>query len=249
MNGEGATSDARDTGSIEPRPAAIGEPARGVARGDRVHAFAAPGITVTWSRTRCTHAADCVMNLPTVFEPGRRPWVDATQASADAVARVVARCPTGALHFERQDGGASEPVPTANTVLLARNGPVMLRGDIEVLDDTGAVLLRDTRVALCRCGLSLKKPLCDDTHAEVGFRDPGMVTGEDAVSDPGATGGTLRVLPHADGPLELSGPFALSSADKKTMLAGSRTSLCRCGKSQTKPFCDRSHERVGFRSG
>jgi CDGSH-type Zn-finger protein/uncharacterized Fe-S cluster protein YjdI len=240
--------DARDTGSAESRPAATGEPARGLARGDRVHAFAAPGITVTWSRGRCIHAADCVMNLPSVFEPGRRPWVDATQASADAVARVVARCPTGALHFERQDGGASEPVPTANTVLLARNGPVMLRGDIEVLDDAGAVVLRDTRVALCRCGMSLGKPLCDDAHAGAGFRDPGTVAAADAVRDPGATGGTLRVIPHVNGPLELSGPFALASADKKTVLAGSSTSLCRCGHSQTKPFCDRSHERVGFRS-
>jgi CDGSH-type Zn-finger protein len=118
-----------------------------------------------------------------------------------------------------------------------------------VLDEAGAVLLRDTRVALCRCGLSHEKPLCDDTHAEAGFRDPGTLAGEDAVRDPGASGGTLRVTPHVNGPLELSGPFALSSADKKTMLAGSSTSLCRCGHSQTKPFCDRSHERVGFRSG
>ena len=242
-------SDARDTGSIEPRPATGGEPERGVARGDRVHAFEAPGITVTWSRRRCIHAADCVMNLPTVFEPGRRPWVDATQASADAVARVVMRCPTGALHFERRDGGASEPVPPANTVLLARDGPVVLRGDVEVLDDTGAVQLRDTRVALCRCGLSRIKPLCDNSHLEAGFRDPGAVHDEDSVHDPGVAGATLRVIPQRNGPLELSGPFALSSADKKTLLAGSSTVLCRCGQSRTKPFCDSSHERAGFRSG
>jgi len=241
-------SDARDPGSAEPRPAIAGEPASGVDRGDRVHAFTAPGITVTWSRTRCIHAADCVMNLPTVFEPGRRPWVDATQASAAAVARVVMRCPTGALHFERHDGGAPEPVPTANTVLIARNGPVVLRGDVEVLDDAGEVRLRDTRVALCRCGLSHNKALCDNTHGEAGFRDPGTVANGDSVQDSGAAGTTLRVIPHGNGPLELSGPFALSSADGKTMLAGSSVKLCRCGQSRTKPFCDGSHERVGFRS-
>ena len=242
-------SDTRDTGSVEPRPELAGEPARGVARGDRVHAFDAPAITVTWSRTRCIHAADCVMNLPTVFEPGRRPWVDATQASADAVARVVMRCPTGALHFERRDGGAQEPVPPANTVLIGRNGPVYLRGDIEVLDETGAVRLRDTRVALCRCGQSGNKSLCDNSHLGAGFRDPGAVEGEDSVRDPGATGTTLRVIPHVNGPLELSGPFALASANKQTLLAGTSASLCRCGQSQAKPFCDRSHEPVGFRSG
>jgi CDGSH-type Zn-finger protein/uncharacterized Fe-S cluster protein YjdI len=241
-------SDERDTGNVEPRPAMAGEPARGVARGDRVHAFAAPGVTVTWSRTRCIHAADCVMNLPTVFEPGRRPWVDATQASTDAVARVVMRCPTGSLHFERSDGGPPEPVPTANTALVARNGPVYLRGDIEVLDDAGAVRLRDTRVALCRCGLSHNKALCDNTHLEAGFRDPGTVHDEDSVRDPGAEGTKLRVIPHVNGPIELSGPFALSSADGKTLLAGTKVALCRCGQSRTKPFCDSSHERVGFRS-
>ena len=236
----------RDPGSAELSPAS--DAAQGLDRGDRVHAFHAPGITVTWSRRRCTHAADCVMNLPTVFEPGRRPWVDASQASADAVARVVARCPTGALHFERQDGGAPEPTPAANTVMVARNGPIHLRGDVEVLDDAGQVRLRDTRVALCRCGQSRNKPLCDNAHLDAGFREPGTIGAPERVEDPGAADSKLRVIPHENGSLELSGPFAIRSADGKTMLAGTKTKLCRCGQSQSKPFCDGSHKLVGFTS-
>src|SRR5258705_5652499 len=117
--------DPGDTETLATPPA----PEPGIDRGDRVHAFEAAGITVTWSRRRCIHAADCVMNLPTVFEPGRRPWVDPSQASPSAVARVVLRCPTGALHFERKDGGEPEPVPLVITVLLCGKRPLMLRGD------------------------------------------------------------------------------------------------------------------------
>lgn len=230
----------RDPGAVEATP----ESAPGVARGDRVHRFRGPGITVTWSRARCTHAADCVMNLPTVFEPGRRPWVDATQASADSVARVVARCPTGALHFERSDGGDPEPTPAVNTLLVSRHGPLMLRGEIEVRDEAGDVILRDTRVALCRCGQSLTKPLCDNSHAAAGFREPGAIADPERVEDPGAPDGVLRVIPHELGSLVLEGPFAMRSADGKTMLAGTRTKLCRCGHSGTKPFCDGTHKRV-----
>jgi CDGSH-type Zn-finger protein/uncharacterized Fe-S cluster protein YjdI len=237
-------SDERDPGDTATTTATPLTP--GVDRDDRVHAFKAPGITVTWSHRRCIHAADCVMNLPTVFEPGRRPWVDPTQASPDAVARVVMRCPTGALHFSRSDGGAAEPVPTANTLKVTRDGPVVLRGDIEVLDEAGQLRLRDTRVALCRCGLSSNRPLCDNTHRESGFRERGAITTEDRVEDPGAADGVLRVVPRENGPIELLGPFAIASADGKTMLAGTRTKLCRCGHSGSKPFCDGSHKRVGL---
>jgi CDGSH-type Zn-finger protein/uncharacterized Fe-S cluster protein YjdI len=239
-------SDERDPGDGETKVAA--EPEFGIDRGDRVHAFSAPGITVTWSRKRCNHVADCVMNLPTVFEPGRRPWVDATQASADAVARVVARCPTGSLHFERSDGGSPEPVPGANTVLVSRNGPNYLRGDLELVDERGDVRLRDTRVALCRCGLSQNKPLCDNAHIGAGFREPGALAEPERVEDPGAEGTRLRAIARENGPIELLGSFAISSADRKTFLSGTRTKLCRCGQSSAKPFCDGTHKRVGFKS-
>ena len=230
----------RDPGAVE----ATAETSPGVAKGDRVHAFRAPGITVTWSRARCIHAADCVMNLPTVFEPGRRPWVDATQASADSVARVVMRCPTGALHFERSDGGANEATPTLNTLMVSRNGPLLLRGDIEVRDTTGDVILRDTRVALCRCGHSRTKPLCDNSHAAAGFREPGAISEPERVEDPGAQHAVLRAIPREKGTLELLGPFAMGSAEGKTMLAGTRTKLCRCGHSRAKPFCDGTHKQL-----
>jgi CDGSH-type Zn-finger protein len=125
---------------------------------------------------------------------------------------------------------------------------VYLRGDIALTDEAGAVRLRDTRVALCRCGLSRNKPLCDNMHREAGFHDPGAVANADGPLDAAVAGGTLRVTPKPNGPIELSGPFALSSADRKTMLAGSSAALCRCGQSRAKPFCDNSHERAGFRS-
>ena len=98
-------SETRDPGDA-PTLAPPEAPVRGVDRGDRPHAFDGAGITVTWSRRRCIHVAACVMNLPDVFKPGDRPWIDMASASTDTIARVVARCPTGALHFERSDGGA-----------------------------------------------------------------------------------------------------------------------------------------------
>ena len=220
-----------------------------MARGDRVHRFGTPGITVTWSRSRCTHVAECVFALPTVFEPGRRPWVDATQATADAVARAVLRCPTGALHYERTDGGEQEPVPETNSVRVTKLGPTHLRGRIEVLDEAGQVILRDTRVAICRCGRSSTKPLCDNTHSAIGFRDAAEVRDPSAVKDPGAPDATLRVKPLANGPIELTGPFTLRGTGAGPTLTGTRATLCRCGESANKPFCDGSHERAGFQSG
>ena len=57
-----------------------------------------------------------------------------------------------------------------------------------------------------------------------------------------------KITARNDGPLLIEGDFEIyDMAGNKYGLAG-RTSikLCRCGQSANKPFCDGSHNRVGF---
>lgn len=60
-------------------------------------------ITVTYDSDTCTHAARCVKGLPSVFDIKRKPWIDVDGATADQVAAQVAKCPSGALKFVRND--------------------------------------------------------------------------------------------------------------------------------------------------
>jgi CDGSH-type Zn-finger protein/uncharacterized Fe-S cluster protein YjdI len=213
---------------------------------EKLHVFESPAITVTWSRGRCIHVAECVRGLPGVFQPGRRPWVDPGRAAADRVAEVVCRCPTGALHFERRDGGAAEAVPATTVVTPSRRGPLHLRGDVELVAGDGTVVARDTRMALCRCGTSKNRPFCDGSHWETDFRDDGLV-GEGGQPPQSAASGPLRITFGVGGPLYAEGPFVLASARAgvRRELGGGR--LCRCGASRNKPFCDGSHSGTDLR--
>ena len=53
-----------------------------------------------------------------------------------------------------------------------------------------------------------------------------------------------------NGPLRVSGNFVIKDAQGKDFDLSGRTmvSLCRCGLSENKPFCDGSHARKGFQS-
>lgn len=202
------------------------------------------GITVRFDRRRCIHASACLRMLPAVFNTRRRPWIDPDAAPADRVAEVVVRCPTGALHFERHDGGGAEAAPEVNTVTVAEWGPLYVHGDIEVVDHEGNVLLEDTRVGLCRCGASANRPLCDDAHFGVGFDDPGSVA--QVVPSSGAScTGPLRVRVLHGGPLVVEGSFRLVGANGQAVPV-TGLALCRCGASASKPLCDGSHTSVGF---
>lgn len=208
-----------------------------------------PGQTmiVQYDVKRCIHAAECVNGLPAVFDPNRKPWIDPNAASADDIAAIVMRCPTGALHFERIDGGAAEPVPARNRTTLAVDGPLYLHGEIEIARMDGTVLLQDTRVALCRCGASQNKPFCDGNHATAGFADAGQLGANQLKPvDPAVEAGVLRVTLAPNGPLLVNGPFELCAATGEDCYASSSGALCRCGASQNKPFCDGSHKGIGF---
>jgi CDGSH-type Zn-finger protein len=57
----------------------------------------------------------------------------------------------------------------------------------------------------------------------------------------------VRVTPYQDGPYLLRGPFELVDQDGNVIETGRRVvALCRCGRSQTRPFCDGTHKVVGF---
>lgn len=57
------------------------------------------------------------------------------------------------------------------------------------------------------------------------------------------------ITPYRDGPLLVRGPFVLQDQDGAPIEVGRRTvALCRCGRSQLKPFCDGTHKVAGFRA-
>jgi CDGSH-type Zn-finger protein len=60
--------------------------------------------------------------------------------------------------------------------------------------------------------------------------------------------GTKITVRH-DGSLRVDGDFEIVDPEGKPFGLAGRTNvaLCRCGHSQTKPFCDGTHRTVGFR--
>ena len=68
---------------------------------------------------------------------------------------------------------ASEPLKERGgelQVMPVRNGPLKIRGPVEICSGTGRTVTRTQYAKLCRCGGSANKPFCDDTHLRIGFR-------------------------------------------------------------------------------
>ena len=56
----------------------------------------------------------------------------------------------------------------------------------------------------------------------------------------------LKVNVITNGPVKVSGPCTVILADGTILEKPKGVSLCRCGQSGTKPFCDASHKTNGF---
>ena len=86
-------------------------------------------IAVSWEPKLCIHAGYCFRTLPDVFQPESRPWVKVDAATADKIVEAVMLCPTGALHFERLDGGPQEPAPESTTINARPTGRLPANAD------------------------------------------------------------------------------------------------------------------------
>jgi nitrite reductase/ring-hydroxylating ferredoxin subunit/uncharacterized Fe-S cluster protein YjdI/CDGSH-type Zn-finger protein len=129
-------------------------------------AYTAPGVTVFYDRGRCLHFAECVRGLPQVFDVAKRPWIQPQNASADEVAEVVRRCPSGALHYRLEEGPPEQPEQPTRVEFVS-NGPINLRGDLSI--EVSAGRMREVRASLCRCGRTENEPFCDNACSRTGW--------------------------------------------------------------------------------
>jgi CDGSH-type Zn-finger protein/uncharacterized Fe-S cluster protein YjdI len=200
-------------------------------------------LTLVYEGKKCIHARFCVTGAPGVFLANvKGPWIHPDAMSVEGLVEIAHACPSGAIRYERKDGAADEKAPPVNLIAVREAGPYAVRGDI-LLDGEPA----NYRATLCRCGASKNKPYCDGSHHEIGFSASGepptgaadMLTVRD---------GPLAIDPQMDGPLQVRGNLEITSGTGRVVARVTQARLCRCGASNTKPFCDNSHARIGFKS-
>jgi uncharacterized Fe-S cluster protein YjdI len=63
------------------------------------HKYSNGEVTIVWKPAICIHSAKCFKGLPDVFDPKKRPWIDAEGATTERIIEQVKICPSGALTF------------------------------------------------------------------------------------------------------------------------------------------------------
>jgi CDGSH-type Zn-finger protein/uncharacterized Fe-S cluster protein YjdI len=200
-------------------------------------------LDILFEAKRCIHARFCVTGAPDVFLANvKGAWLHPDAMEVERVVEIAHACPSGAIQYRRNDGMHDETAPPVNLASLRESGPYAFRGQLEIDGEPCGF-----RATLCRCGASKNKPFCDSSHHEVGFN----ATGEPAS---GATGmlpirnGVLAIDPQLNGPLSIRGNLEITSGTGRVVARVTTAKLCRCGGSATKPFCDGTHARIGFKS-
>ncbi len=223
-----------EPGNVAPTPRTV----------DGVDYIEGRDLTLIYEGKKCIHSRFCVTLGPKVFIANvKGPWINPDAMSTEALTEIAHLCVSGAIRYKRKDGHPDEAPPPVNLISVREGGPYAVRADIR-LDGAPAASYRYT---LCRCGASKSKPFCDGSHHEVNFAASGEPPTTKADMLP-VRDGPLAIDPLTDGPLQVRGNVEIISGTGRVVARVESARLCRCGASNTKPFCDGSHARIGFKS-
>jgi len=140
-------------------------------RKDRTIDHAGKHITIHDKRAICSHAAECVVNLSSVFKLNNKPWIDPVGATLDAVIETVRKCPSGALSYS-VDGVKHRDQERKPMLTVLKGGDCIITGGIELMGDSqfreGA---SNEHYTLCCFGASNNKPFCDGMHRGFNFKN------------------------------------------------------------------------------
>jgi CDGSH-type Zn-finger protein len=140
---------------------------------DKRKNYVGKGITIHDNRKICSHAAECVNNLPSVFKLNARPWINPDAAEKEEIINTIKKCPSGALSYsvdgiEYRDQNERKPMIT-----VSNGGPYLVTGGIDLIGDNIQFAEGSSKehYTLCRCGASNNKPFCDGMHRVINFKD------------------------------------------------------------------------------
>jgi CDGSH-type Zn-finger protein/uncharacterized Fe-S cluster protein YjdI len=210
---------------------------------DGVETVRTPSIELQFEGRRCIHARFCVTGAPKVFLANvKGPWIHPEAMPIAAVVEIAHLCPSGAIRYTRLDGGAQEQAPPVNLAAVREGGPYAFHAPLVIDGEQHGY-----RATLCRCGASKNKPFCDGSHHAVEFAATGEppTTQADPIPE---VDGPLAIEPQPNGPLAVRGNLQIISGTGRVVARTVTANLCRCGGSATKPFCDGTHVKIGFRS-
>jgi len=202
-------------------------------------------LTILYQGKKCIHTRWCVTGAPKVFLANvEGPWIHPDDMDVEELAGIARECPSGAIAYRRNDGQPDEAPPEVNLARIMEGGPYAVRADIRLNGEAIGY-----RATLCRCGKSKNKPFCDGSHHDEPHFD---ATGEPATTEKTAMlavrDGPLEINPSLNGPLMLRGNFEIMAGTGRMVARVTKCALCRCGHSNTKPFCDGTHAKIGFNS-
>lgn len=207
---------------------------------DGIEKVRGKAITIVFEGKKCIHSRNCVLARPDVFVPNvEGEWIHPDAATPEEVVALADACPSGAIRYEHEDGRPGEPPARVNVARVREDGPVAIVGELTI---SGVAARRAT---LCRCGESKNKPYCDGSHTGAGFK----ASGERApkkLEVLAQRNGPVTITRSKNGPLRVSGNLEICTGTGHTISRGTEAWLCRCGKSNDKPYCDGSHNKSGF---
>lgn len=137
-------------------------------RDGRFKSYIGKEITIHDNRRICSHPGTCYLELPTVFDMNKCPWINPDGDTVERIIATIKKCHSGALSYtvngENFDNFCDEP-----SIKVVKHGPYVVQGSVELIDQRQPVAKE--HYCLCCCGRSKNEPFCDGTHLKRELKD------------------------------------------------------------------------------
>lgn len=134
--------------------------------------FKGEKLTVVDNIGICCHAGECVKGSPKTFFSwqGQKRISNPDADTKESIIETIRKCPSGSLAYKLDDKLHDEYF-NEQEIFIGKDGPLHVRGGVELDDDASKELISKEHYTLCRCGASKNKPFCDGSHKKINFKD------------------------------------------------------------------------------